>query len=178
MMSISLEFTDFTVRDDIISYKNMFASADPQLRGKPLCEELQEMDRREYQVIQIEEAQIITLSKPSLFLPVLNLAMSVAGIVIGVFLYKSPISTMISFVCLCYSIYQLTTKSPDAKKVGELCDSRLSRLQTKIRVLDEKIPQTQDPDKKEQLKLAKDYFFSKYDIYRTARSQELKFLRV
>jgi hypothetical protein len=54
----ALNFTGFQERNDLISYKNLFASQAPELTGKPLGEYLTKLDQAEYLLVSAENQEL------------------------------------------------------------------------------------------------------------------------
>src|ERR1700730_429988 len=80
----SYDFTDFVERDGLISYKDLFAAEASGLKGKmKVCDELQAMDRKEYEVLCIEQSQLDSLRKGFLLSAFLFIAISVSGMVLS-----------------------------------------------------------------------------------------------
>jgi len=180
----NFDYSDFTERDDLISYKSLFAAEAPGLRGKmKLCEELQDLDREEYEVVCLEQAVLKGLkggdsksTLASLILPLVGLAMSVCMLVYGIF-QQSVLLTLlpVPFLSIDSAVISeiLNPNSPEElQKIGQIFDNRLSRMNTKLRKINQKISTHKDPETQEQLQLARDYFSTKYDIYTRVRIKD------
>lgn len=179
------ESSDFIDRDDLVSYKGLFAAEAPGLKGRmKLCEELQEMDRKEYDVVRLEQADLRGVQGGDAKKNASALNMTYFGIAVGVAMLAFAIirkSVLLIFFQVAILSYQFIYALPKAlnpntreetQKIRQIFDDRLSRLQTKIRNLDQRIPLTQDSQAQEQLRLARDYFSTKHNIYTSVRIKD------
>jgi hypothetical protein len=144
------------------------------LKGKSMSRDLTEIDQREYIVIKNEETELKTLREiewKTVHRPYIRncLMFLVASVVGGIasgffgsgFLFAASLFTGIaSLVGLILSGGSSVAQN---NKIQDIEDNRLGRLRNKVEVLDTKIPTANEV--KEELRSARDFFKTKYDLY-------------
>jgi hypothetical protein len=167
--------SEFERRERYIPCESLMAGEISSLKGKLLSPDLIGMDQREYEVIKIEESELQALklkerneiewprSRNCMMLFVLSLVVA----------FIKPLAPLGVFGMLfAVAGYLLGTDSSSVPhKIRDIDDNRLARLQNKVGVLEAKIPT--ENEYKEQLRAAKDFFKTKYDIYLGQRNRPI-----
>jgi len=174
--------SEFDRRDHCIPCESLMASQVSSLKGKPISSFLVAMDQREYEVIKIEEAELKavqdkewkSVSKPMINISLLALALSVIGIFISVNLRSFGFFTLAAFGMvgsLLWGVAGCFHSVKAQEKIRDIEDNRLARLQNKVGVLETKIEP--ESESKEEFRVAKDFFKTKYDIYLGQRNRPI-----
>jgi hypothetical protein len=148
----ALNFTGFVERKDLFSYTNLFVSQAPELKGKPLCEFLTNLDQAEYPLVAAENQQLIEDNSGSWdkrVIAVNLLAIAYLGITILFYeklgllavnnLYKETfhvvgvVACLISFCVFVKSMYAPMYRMDEWKnKVHQINESRKQRFKEKL----------------------------------------------
>lgn len=178
MALLALNFNGFVEKNNLLSYRELFASESTLLKGKALCEDLIEMDQQEYESVQLENAELNAVDQTDSSGTVVMglLALTVIGFVgLAISLSKTEndprlglISGFIGGGSLCgaYSVALDSDRLQQSRdKISKIYDNRLLRLQDKVRCLESRIVLINEPLEREQLIQAKNHFSLKYERY-------------
>ena len=173
--------SEFERREGYISCESLMAGQISSLKDKPMSRFLVEMDQREYEVIKIEEADLKAikdkvwkeLPKPLITYSLLALVVSIIGVYTGFRISNFPLFFLSNFIagCVFGVIFEDMRMEYGGKKIRNIDDNRLARLQNKVTVLEDKI--ATENEFKEQFRVAKDFFKAKYDIYLGQRNRPI-----
>jgi hypothetical protein len=188
MAAVALNFNGFVTANSLLSYRELFASESALLKDKPLSQYLTEMDQQEYEIVKLENAELMTFDQAA--------SSKTVGLGLIIFGLIATCGSIIS-IGTRMSINELVGYSDDTffgdagmggyliggigsfatgtaimvnaaqqlkDKVNEISDNRLLRLQDKIKRLEERISAINEPSEIAQLKLAKDSFYLKHQL--------------
>jgi hypothetical protein len=166
--------SEFERREGYIPCESLIAGQISALKGRLMSPDLIEMDRKEYEVFKIEEADLKTfinlewknVQQPQIKISQMLLVASMIGLYFGITLDRFAISCLSVAVGIISVLRMLTSGVPTLaqyNKILDIDDNRLSRLRNKVEVLDAKISTASES--KEELRSAKDFFKTKYDLY-------------
>ncbi len=181
LTSANLDFKKF-VEIGGLQYRDLFACETPLLKGEELCNELVVMDKREYEIIKLENGEIKSTNRRHFYSKLATITLVVLGIIlllapIGFIYYAAstnlqitdnqvnliklssicaPITATVSWISAAgmSNTRDLTIEN----KAFSVSERRFLRLKTKIRALEELLNNRLDPKEKEQINRAKDYF--------------------
>jgi len=174
---------DFERRAGCIPCESLIAGKISSLKGRPMSQDLFEMDQREYAVIKQEEAELQTVrenhwnfvQKPAMFNSLMALVASVVCTIASFYFDHFGLGLLSGLVAL-LSICSVIGNAIDVvggkvlPKMLDIEDNRMARLQNKVGVLDDKLAHANDND---QYRVAKDFFKTKYDLYFAQRNRPI-----
>lgn len=193
LAAAGFNFNGFIEVNDLISHRIMIAYGN--IGEAEPCEFLQEMDRREYQILQAEDLELknIIEKAKTAWGP---FAVSFGGLALASFSFVSVSSSdshndSKTFIIMLagLSLFGIGTtwglvKIADSVKVrvadiGEIYDKRILRLQSKVRALEGRINDINlDVSEKEQMSKARDFFGLKQQVYIAEKINTVKVKRV
>jgi hypothetical protein len=166
--------SEFERREGYISCESLMAGQISSLKGKSMSRDLTEMDQREYVVIKGEEADLKTVREnewKNVHVPfrencLTGLVASIIGVVCGVIFNSYPLLAASTIGVIGSLLSLIISGDPTEAQVytiRDIDDNRLARLRNKVAVLEVKIETANEC--KEELRSARDFFKTKYDLY-------------
>lgn len=152
----------YRVEETDFSYQCLIAGQCPSLKGRTLCEYLQKMDAREYEVIHSEFQQYETIDNKYFYHTILSIASIALAVILGLaaWFFGSVIPLYPASALLYAGISVAIPTIGDVREIdNKISQARLARLQLKIKDIAREIekPSTNAEDI-EQLNLALYYF--------------------
>ena len=173
---------DFERRAGCIPCESLIAGKISSLKGRPMSQDLFEMDQREYAVIKQEEAELRAVrakdwkfvQKPAIINTLMVLVASIVGVVAGLhfdsfaLFFLSGLLAFGNLIFLIGIVGGVGGRAPD--KMLEIEDNRMARLQNKVSILEDKMTHANGND---QYRVAKGFFKTKYDLYFAQRNRPI-----
>ena len=184
MAVAALNFNGFVEKNNLISYRELFASESALLKGKPLCQYLTDMDQHEYESVKLENAELSTFGQTRLQTVGIELFALSAIIFIGTCIIEACFSDKIKVsdgliaagiisgtAVPCIVVGREEQLLQD--KINKIYDNRLLRVQDKVQKLEGRIAIINESLEKEQLTQAKNHFSLKHQRYLSERHNVL-----